>query len=58
MTLGYLLLSSALSPSFGEFGFYYNTNVRHIQKTTIGILETLGSISNLLGVILYSAFCK
>ena len=30
MTLGYLVFSAVLSPSFGEFGFYYNTNVRHV----------------------------
>ena len=54
MTILYMIISNTNSPSFGEFGFYYNTNVRHISKTTIGFLDTLGSFSNLAGVIFYS----
>jgi hypothetical protein len=54
MTVLYMIVSNAISPSFGEFGFYYNTNVRHISKTTIGFLDTLGSFSNLAGVLAYT----
>jgi len=31
--LGLIILSGFLDPSFGEFGFYFITNVKGISKT-------------------------
>lgn len=58
LSLLFLIISSIFSPAFNEFSFYYNTNVRHISKATIGILDTVGSFANLSGVMIYGLFFK
>ena len=58
MSLGFFILSAVTSPSFGEFSFYYNTNVRHVSKSALGVLDTLGSLSYLFGVMLYGMYFK
>ena len=58
LSLAFLILSSVFSPGFGEFSFYYNTNIRNISKTSIGVLDTVGSGANLLGVFIYGALFK
>ena len=58
MSLGFFVLSALTSPSFGEFSFYYNTNERHVSKAALGVLDTLGSLSYLLGVVVYGMYFK
>jgi hypothetical protein len=58
LSLAFLIVSSIFSPAFNEFSFYYNTNVRHISKATIGVLDTVGSFANLSGVMIYGMFFK
>ena len=58
MSILFLLASSIFSPAFDVFSFYYNTNVREISKSSIGILDTMGSIANLFGVMIYGAYLK
>ena len=58
LTLLWIFLSSFFTPSFTEFNFYYNTNVRNISKPFIGALKTIGSFSTLLGVFIFKYFLK
>ena len=58
MTLLFLVVSASFNPGFGEFGFYYNQNVRKISKATLGVLDTIDSFASLLGVMVYDRFFK
>ena len=58
MTLAFLVVSAVFAPGFGEFGFYYNQNVRHISKATLGILDTIDSFASLFGVMVYGWYFK
>ena len=56
--LGLIICSGFLDPSFGEFGFYFITNVRGISKTQTGLMATGGSIAGLIGVFLYGLLLR
>eukprot|EP00355_Strombidium_rassoulzadegani_P008804 CAMPEP_0168619938 /NCGR_PEP_ID=MMETSP0449_2-20121227/6866_1 /TAXON_ID=1082188 /ORGANISM="Strombidium rassoulzadegani, Strain ras09" /LENGTH=442 /DNA_ID=CAMNT_0008660901 /DNA_START=174 /DNA_END=1502 /DNA_ORIENTATION=+ len=54
----FLLLDGLMGPSFGEFQFYYLTDVRKISKLQIANIEMITSFASLGGIALYSVYFR
>ena len=54
----YLILKGLTVPSFGDFWYYYMTNIRNFSQIQYGYLGIVGNISLLIGSVLYSRFFK
>lgn len=55
----FLVLRGLVRPSFGDFWYYYITNIKGFSQMTIGFLGVVGHISTLLGSVLYQKyFCN
>lgn len=52
----FILLRGITTPSFGDFWYYYLTNIRDFSQFTVGFLAVLGNISLLLGSIMYAKY--
>jgi len=58
LTILFLLTNAMFNPVFSEYGFYYMTNVRHISKIQLGVVDTVASFANLGGVLIFFALFK
>jgi hypothetical protein len=54
--LAYIILRSVVTPSFGDFWYYYLTNVKEFSQIAIGFMSVIGNISLLLGSVMYSKY--
>jgi len=54
----FFILQGFTVPSFGEFFYYFSTEVAGFTQFTYSMLALVGSFSFLIGIILYNAFFK
>jgi len=54
----YLMLTGALVPSFGSFGYYFMLDVVEISKFTYSLLGLLGFICLGIGTAMYQKYFK
>ena len=52
----YIILRACVTPSFGDFWYYYLTNVKGFSQIVIGFMSVIGNISLLIGSVLYSKY--
>jgi len=54
----FALVSGMLSPNFGEFFYFYVTNVRHVSQFGYVMHTTFGTVSSVIAIILFNKYLK
>jgi len=57
IVIGFLFFWN-FSPSFGMPMFYYQTNQLKFSKMFIGLLDSISSIGNIIGALIFWKFCR
>jgi len=58
MVLAFFLINGFLSPSFGQFSYFFMLNVAHISKFQFAMFGVISRACHILGTIYYKTYLK